>query len=447
MIEQLYKIKKDFTINIPFLILAFILLFLVELLVIKIKLGLFILLAVVLFLIVLLKPVFIYFLLVSLFSIEGFTILPGASYPKLLGILLLIGLMMRIAITKEWIPEDSSYKYFLLFFLGGLVSFAFAKNLSVSVTSYITYISLFCLYVLTRYFLKDTEHIKKALNYLFFSTLILFAIVQTIGLSVRGDYSLRVSGGIGDPNEFASYLLVLMPLSLYMAMSSSGVWRFSYWICLVSFLVLTVLTASRGGVLGFLGIMAVVIYYYSKERLKQLFFLILILLAIAYFNIPENFWFRVSMITNPEIESSVGESSIKIRLENYQAALKMFLDFPFAGVGLNNFQLNCRNYGASKEIVVHNTYLEILTGGGLITFIPFSIILVNCWRKLKVNKTYNRNIRDLFICLKASFVSILITSFFISGDHKKILWFLLALISSAYYIASNQKRSYKSEAL
>lgn len=406
------------------------------LLIFKIKIGLFISVGTLLFLTVLIKPKFIYYLLISLFSIEGYDALPGASYAKLIGILLVIGLIMRIAITKEAVPKDNLYKYFFLFFVGSIVSFVFAKDLLFSLKMYITYISLFFLYILTRYFIRDIKDIYTSLNYLFFSTIITFAFIQIMDLSVYFS-DTRVSGGVGDSNEYASYILVLIPLALYMAMSSSGVSRFLYVGCLTSFLVLFVFTFSRGGMLGFLGLIGILIYHYSFGRMRQILFFVFIIAVISYFIVPVDFWIRASTIIHPEQEQG---HSISTRVANYKAALKMFLNYPLAGVGLSNFRFNCENYAGVEGAAVHNTYLEILTGGGLLSFIPFSFVLITCWRKLKIKKNHDNNMHNLFICLKASFVSILITSFFFSGDHKKTLWFLFALISSAYYIAKAEKR-------
>lgn len=426
-----YITQKKFNYYTLIFLSAFILLILIELLLIKMKLGLFTLTGVLLLLTVLMKPKWIFLLLISTFAAEGFASLPGTSYPKIIGIILMIGLFFRLTLTKEAIPKDDSYKYFVLFFIGSLVSFAFAKDPTISLKMYITYISLFFLYISTRYFLQNMETINQAMNYLFFSTLIVFAFVHIMGLSVKAKMISRISSGIGDPNAFALYLLVLIPLVLYRAFNSRGFLRILYWIFIISFLLLLIFTGSRGGVLGFIGMSAILIWHCSVGRVKQILFFILTIFIIAFFFIPDDFWVRISTIMNPED----ADSSINTRLENYQAALKMFLDYPFAGVGFYNFPLISKSYGASRELVIHNAYLEILTGGGLLSFIPFMMIIVNCWRKLKIQRFYDKNLKDLFICLRASFVSILITSFFISGDHKKILWFLLALISSAFYIA------------
>lgn len=408
---------------------------LVTLLVFEIKIGLIILLSAVLFSTALIQPKWLYMFLIALFPVEGFAALEGASYPKIVAVFLIAGLVLRLALTKKALPKDNAYKYYFLFFIGSLISFSVAKNLSVSLHMYIVYISLFFLYLLTRHFLRSEKDVSAVLNVLFFSTVLLSLIVEMMGIRIRSHYSGRISGGYADPNEYASYILVLLPFSFYMAMRHTGIKKIVYWGCVLFFFITLVFAGSRGGALGFIGLSAILVYYYSVGRLRQIIFSILLVMTISYFYVPDDYWVRLSAMTHPVSE---GDLSIGTRLINYKAAVKMFFDYPVTGVGIYNFQFRGQEYGTEEVIVVHNTYLEVLTGGGLFSFIPFLLILIDSWRKLKVKKKYGPNIRDLLICLKASFVSLLITSFFISADHKKILFFLLALISSVYYLSERK---------
>ncbi|MFZ2198059.1 MAG: O-antigen ligase family protein [Thermodesulfovibrionales bacterium] len=422
--------------KIQLLIFVF-LLFLSTYLVFDIKIGLIILLGAVLFSTALIQPKWLYMFLIALFPVEGFAALKGASYPKIVAVFLIGGLILRLALTREALPKDNAYKYYYLFFIGSLISFAVAKNLSVSLNMYIVYISLFFLYLLTRHFLRSEKDVSVALNVLFFSTIFLSLIVEMMGIRIRSHYSgARLSGGYADPNEYASYILVLLPLSFYMAMRHTGIKKIVYWGCGLFFFITVVFAGSRGGALGFIGLSTILVYYYSVGRLRQIIVSILFVMTISYFYVPDDYWVRLSTLTHPVSE---GDSSMGTRLINYKAAVKMFFDYPVTGVGIYNFQFRGLEYGTEKVIVVHNTYLEVLTGGGLLSFIPFLLILINSWLKLKVKRKYDPTMRDLLICLKASFVSLLITSFFISADHKKILFFLLALISSVHYLLMERR--------
>ncbi len=438
MLRTIRKFKIISVSGVVAYISAAILLLIVQLLVFEFKVGALLTAGLVLILIALLKPFALYLMFLSLLSLDGFAALPGASYSKILALFLMGALGLRLTMTKGVLPKDDAYKYYCLFFAGSLASFAFAKDLSVSLSIYLTYLSLFCLYVFTRYFLINLKDIYDALDYVFISFILVFTIVQVMDITVNNNGSLRLTGGIGDPNQFAAFILVLLPLSFYRAIGSSGIRKIFYWGCVICFLTLLIFSESRGGFLGFLGASAILAYYYGSRRVRQLLIFIIITGIILVFIVPNEFWDRVSTIRHPETEK--GES-ISTRVDNYRAALEIFLDYPLAGVGLYNFSLISRDYGASGGYVVHNTYLEVLTGGGLLSFIPFSLILINCWIKLRLKEKYMNTNRDLLICLKASFVSVLITSFFLSADHDKILWFLFALISSAFYISTDNVSS------
>jgi len=420
------------------------LLFIVQLLVFQIKIGVILIAGLGLLLIGLLKPVILYMLVIASFSIEGFTAVPGVSFAKIGGILLSIVLLLRIALRKETIPKDDSYKYFFIFFLGGLASFAAAEDIPLSIQFYVTYISLVILYMVIRYFIKTEKDVYIALNVIFVATIasLVYLFIMKGGqmFALHGGVP-RFTGGIGDSNEYASYILVLLPLAVYRAMNSVGRLKVLYIAYGFIFFIILMYTGSRGGLLGFLGAFVVFIRHFGISKLKLLFVALLLLSVSLYLFLPEGYIERAATIASYEKK----EDSRDTRIDNYRIAWKMFLDRPLAGFGMNHFKLSSLKYGAVHSMVVHNTYLEILVGGGLLTFIPFLLILINSWNRLKIKNIYEKNIHDLMVCLKASFVSILITSFFLTAGHAKILWFLLALISSVYYIAQSQNDNMISE--
>jgi O-antigen ligase len=228
-----------------------------------------------------------------------------------------------------------------------------------------------------------------------------------------------------------------MPLAFYQSIKSSGLSKLFFYATLVGLLTLFVFTGSRGGIIGFCAMVAVLIYYYARRRAFQIVLFSVLIVIVAQLTVSEELINRAATIIHPELEHG---GSIINRMSLYKASVAAFFANPITGVGLGNFRLHALEYGAIKPWVAHNTYLEFLAGGGLLTFIPFLLILVDCWRKLDLKQTVLQDFHDLYICSKASFVSILVVSFFISADHKKIFWLLLALISSFHYIA-NKKMS------
>jgi len=69
--------------------------------------------------------------------------------------------------------------------------------------------------------------------------------------------------------------------------------------------------------------------------------------------------------------------------EIYNVALKMFQDNIFTGVGISNYQRSCINIKKYNDLMInykcashpHNTYIQWLAEGGLITFFSFIIYL------------------------------------------------------------------------
>ena len=70
--------------------------------------------------------------------------------------------------------------------------------------------------------------------------------------------------------------------------------------------------------------------------------------------------------------------------EIYNVGLNMFLDNPLTGVGISNYQISCMNILKYKELMTnydcashpHNTYIQWLSEGGLITFTSFILLLM-----------------------------------------------------------------------
>jgi len=242
----------------------------VNMLVFKTIVGIALIIGIILLLITLLRPKLIYLFLISLISIDGFQAFEGVSYAKFLGLILSVGLGLKLLMTKGTIPKDNSYKYFFLFFIGTLVSFAYAKNISVSMQIYTTFISLFFLYIFTRYFLKTEKDIHIALDFLFLATIVSFVYIKIKGMmiyNVESDVP-RFAAGIGDSNEYACYIMVLLPLVVYRAMNNMGRLKYLYAACGIILFTILIYTGSRGGVLGFLGALVIFIQYYGMRKLK-----------------------------------------------------------------------------------------------------------------------------------------------------------------------------------
>ncbi|MCZ6594520.1 MAG: hypothetical protein O6943_06335, partial [Bacteroidetes bacterium] len=135
--------------------------------------------------------------------------------------------------------------------MGGLVSIFVSKEYSSSLTLLLIYFSFGLLFFVTRYFLTSLTNIDKTLTVLILSMLIVATIVHFAGLSDDPATTWRTAGGSGNPNRFASIILVILPLILYRVMHSSGILKLLFFVSIGGFVILLIYSGSRGGMLGF----------------------------------------------------------------------------------------------------------------------------------------------------------------------------------------------------
>jgi O-antigen ligase len=77
------------------------------------------------------------------------------------------------------------------------------------------------------------------------------------------------------------------------------------------------------------------------------------------------------------------QSTLQNRLDYWNAAIGMFKDHPFSGVGIDRFGEHYRQYAVQNQVVqgqitdnAHSVYLQLLATGGLILFIPYILLVV-----------------------------------------------------------------------
>lgn len=150
-------------------------------------------------------------------------------------------------------------------------------------------------------------------------------------------------------------------------------------------------TVSRGAILG-IGIGFLFFFLWnlisneksvSHRGLKHsVIFAILfsfVCLFIQFFISEELLSIVVERLLNLSLESSGG------RLDVWQANLKIFLDYPIFGVGLDSTLLYPEYYSAEAPVLMaHNLFLQVLVETGIIGFVVFLwIVWVPCnliWR-------------------------------------------------------------------
>jgi len=267
-----------------------------------------------------------------------------------------------------------------------------------------------------------------------------FSLAALWGLTQRFLYGVevyRIYGSVGDPNYFALLLTPIAFILLYQFWSSDKIWiKLSFLLLFISLALTILLTVSRGIIAAF----SVVLLWVFVRRKKwiQLLLTIAIIASILAFFLPPTFKEGLKW---SELTSRLRMHSVKLRASFAISSLKVFTDYPLLGVGPDNFKVAYLNYKDESKVpaivrypAVHNTYLEILAGTGLVGFLPFLAILFfslrnyhNARKKLREDKNYKTLM--LVEGIESGFIVYLLGCFSLSWQHGVILWFFIALSS------------------
>jgi len=210
----------------------------------------------------------------------------------------------------------------------------------------------------------------------------------------------RLSGTLGDPNYFALFQLILLPLALDRLISErSVVLKAIALYSLGAILFTIVFSYSRGAFLGIaLMCLAFVLLYRRKAwKLVAAGLIILSLLSISSNSHYVERMLTLSYLTNEKRQPKVTEGSFQGRKSEMIVALLIFRDHPLIGVGVGNYENYYRKYARdlfidfrNEDREAHCRYLEILAETGITGIIAFGAIiyalfqgLLRTWRRAR----------------------------------------------------------------
>lgn len=385
----------------------------------------------------------IFFLLIPLEELFVFQGNVTATLNKLIGAYLVF--LVITSGSLKYIGETFRNKKALFIILFGLVSIAsiyVSKDPAYSIRYLVKLGLLIISYFVLTLLIRDIKTLNYAIIALIAGTVI--SVLSPLFLG-HGDIAtangLERYGGLwGDQNEFAGMLLVLIPLctAIIFTTGSKGlktVLTISAVILFAGFL----LTYSRSGFIALfvLCVIAMFKFIQGKNRARTLAILVPCLIIgfiVVYYTIGDNIISRVETLRILESKESVRqENSLSVRYYYYfELFPKLFAEHPLLGVGFRGFVLNNPIY---KQIS-HNTFIEVLTGTGLLGFIPFMFILYLTWRDIRKARTglSLHNVNSMYLArysnaLEMGFFAFLTVGLFYSTDINKMLWLTITLSS------------------
>jgi len=369
--------------------------------------------------------------------------------------MILVYLAASVVLTA-WLFKSATEKTFVikrtpldipiaLFLLANLLSSLFSIDRHTSIFGYysrfnggllstIAYLVLY--YALVTFFNK--ERLFRALKILLFSSIfvVVYAILQhptpifrNPDGSFRGidvgywqqDAESRVFSTFGHANWLAAFLTMLTPIAfLFLVFSRTFLERLSLALLLIGYFFAFTFTYSRGGTVGFIAMLAVLIagtIFVFRDKLASLvkikylprvpsylyptkigFFLLFVLAGwlVALYFFGNAFITRgvnIKAVTaktptaaEPALTSNVGTETGKLRLIVWGGTWEIFKHFPFFGSGLETFTFSYYKFRPVEQNLTgdwdvlynkaHNEFLNYLATTGAFGFFTYLTLII-----------------------------------------------------------------------
>jgi O-antigen ligase len=242
-----------------------------------------------------------------------------------------------------------------------------------------------------------------------------------------------------DANDLSMVMIVAFPFTVFWFLSRKGSRRLLFG-GLTALIVMTIiLTSSRGGFVGFLGV-SLAILLRARKILRKAFMplMIIIILGSGIFIFYAKSSFREQMSTLLTYEQDYNVTAYSGRIEIWKRGLKIMAEHPIFGVGIDGFAtaegLSHKDVGG-KWSTAHNSFIQMGAELGFMGLILFCYIIWASMKGIKkVVKSANQEkkaypILTTLYAIQCSWIGYAIGGFFLSAAHSP-LFFLLAGLST-----------------
>jgi putative inorganic carbon (hco3(-)) transporter len=290
--------------------------------------------------------------------------------------LILVPLMMiawlKSAAFKRAASPQLTLMLWMLALLAVHVPFAVNRYFAYQEAENFLLLLAFCVSVII--FVDSRERLLSLLRW--WVLLALYIAAKTI----RG-HGVAGSSFLGDPNDVSLLLNTMLPFVLCLLVyEARRVFRVAYVAIALACIAGIVVTASRGGFVGLLALMAVI---WLMSPRKMLAFVLVSLMAVGVYQFaPDKYWNRIATIRQAERDESA-----QGRINSWSAAWEMFKDHPL-GVGQDNFAVRFPEYQGNTFThnmwgrVAHSLWFTLLAELGIPGALLYALLLRANWRSL-----------------------------------------------------------------
>lgn len=243
---------------------------------------------------------------------------------------------------------------------------------------------------------------------------------------------VRIFSTFQNVNAFAGYLIIVVPLCLYLSIfSEEKITRIWSKITLLLLLLGLILTFSKGGWLTFFIISMAILVYLVNNKIKRGSFIVVpfvFSIVILLFFIIKGIFGNTAFL--PNISFNIIDS-LKDRLEYWRMTSKIIIDNPITGTGLGGYASMAQRYqiGSVYSRYAHNNYLQIFAETGIFGFITYIWVALDIFTKgvsiIREDRS-RRNEAFFLLIATAAFLTHSLIDFDWETPAIQITYFLLA---------------------
>ena len=352
----------------------------------------------------------------------------------------LLGILLIVWAVRQVLPNPPALRRtpldipVILFAAATYVSvLGFGGNLDQQLVGLLKATGGFLIFFLATQSLRDRRDL-----WLVLGAVIATGLVQAVSLSYAVftgaqvvSVDTRATGIVIDPNLYAGYLVLIIPLVMAVGLSIRSRWALAASaVALVAFTVALIATLSRSGWIGVVVATVVLGVLLPKRRWS----LIAVGAAIVVAVLASGGFGPMAARLGPNQDGPV--AMLISRWGVWSAAVAMAIDHPIFGVGVANFVNYYPDYGDSQALDhAHNIFLNMLAERGVLGLAAFGLVLVVMFRSLasalrNAGSTVDRTLAAGLIAVFGGYLahSLLDVSYY---DYKILLLFWVMAGSAA----------------
>lgn len=343
-----------------------------------------------------------------------------------------------------WMPKtDKSFPYSLFFILSWGIGWFLFKIFKISHPFFDIYGFIMWLWAIIYLYSKTEINYYNIIHLAMLSGFYasIYGVFQYFGIEIIWDknltpYGRRAVTTFGNPNFASSYVLMLIPFSLFYYSKVKEKIRNLYLVFLVSFIMMIFASLTRSTMIGLIVEVLILAYFsfknfiISKREFKKIIILILLIAIIwpdqdlnffksgvlkRFYEAVEKTSFRPTLFTN---EKDIYQSFHQ-RLLIWKCGIDMFFENPVFGKGWGNFELFYPFYQAYYLRInpalkslrthannAHNEVIEILSQTGIIGMGFFLLLIISF--TVHVLKNYRLYKDDYLVIISVSLLAMFI---------------------------------------